>query len=258
MTERLNADYSLPASIRYSELQFIPSPSPHVTRGMLDRVGGEVARASTLVRYASDSSFPAHVHSGGEEFIVLEGEFADEHGEYPSGTYIRNPVGSRHSPSVGKDGCLIFVKLRWMRTPEEPYVLYNVDNGDLRTESPYILDKKSGLAPIETGGKGDARNAVTMYHCPSSTSGTERVRAIKLTKEHPSYEIDAEEVASGVFRNSLLRSLPFIDPDRMASLFLWLYKQAGSSFLCSRDLWTMTERPGESGTGSDGRRPARR
>lgn len=78
---------------------------------MLDRVGDEVARATSIVRYAPNSRFSAHTHVGGEEFFVLEGTFADEHAEYPAGSYVRNPIGTRHSPRVGADGATIFVKL---------------------------------------------------------------------------------------------------------------------------------------------------
>lgn len=84
---------------------------PGVERMMLDRIGDEVARATSLVRYAPNSTFSPHVHSGGEEFFVLEGEFGDEHAMYPTGTYVRNPIGTSHSPRVGAEGCVIFVKL---------------------------------------------------------------------------------------------------------------------------------------------------
>ena len=77
---------------------------------MLDRIGGEVARATSIVRYAPESQFSPHVHSGGEEFIVLEGVFQDEHGDFPAGSYIRNPPQSKHTPG-SKPGCIIFVKL---------------------------------------------------------------------------------------------------------------------------------------------------
>ncbi|MFI2811371.1 cupin domain-containing protein [Microbulbifer sp. JSM ZJ756] len=108
---KLNADFSQRVVIKPEDYQWAPSPAAGVERMMLDRVGDEVARATSLVRYAPDSEFPAHEHSGGEEILVLEGEFADEHGTYPAGTYIRNPIGSSHSPRIGSDGCLIFVKL---------------------------------------------------------------------------------------------------------------------------------------------------
>ena len=39
-----------------------------------------------------------HVHGGGEEFLVLEGVFQDEHGDFPAGSYVRNPPQSHHTP----------------------------------------------------------------------------------------------------------------------------------------------------------------
>lgn len=90
---------------------WLPSPNPGVERRMLERTGEELARATTIVRYAPNSAFGNHRHDLGEEFLVLEGTFEDEHGSYPAGTYIRNPPGSGHTPK-SPDGCLMFVKLR--------------------------------------------------------------------------------------------------------------------------------------------------
>lgn len=84
---------------------------------MLDRVGGEVARATSIVRYAPGSAFPAHTHGGGEEYLVLEGVFQDEEGDHPVGTYVRNPPSSRHTPR-SQPGCTIFVKL-WQFDPSD-------------------------------------------------------------------------------------------------------------------------------------------
>lgn len=81
-----------------------------VDRKMLDRVGEEVARATSIVRYAPQSHFDKHVHGGGEEIFVLEGVFSDETGNYPAGTYLRNPIGTSHAPH-SEEGCTIFVKL---------------------------------------------------------------------------------------------------------------------------------------------------
>ena len=81
-----------------------------VYRRKLDRIGDEVARATSLVKYDPGSYFSPHTHGGGEEFFVLEGTFSDEHGDYPAGTYVRNPVGSTHKPH-SENGCTIFVKL---------------------------------------------------------------------------------------------------------------------------------------------------
>ncbi len=84
---------------------------------MLDRIGEEVARATSIVRFASNSLFSPHVHGGGEEFFVLEGVFQDEHGDFPAGSYIRNPPQSRHTPGSAA-GCVIFVKL-WQFDPDD-------------------------------------------------------------------------------------------------------------------------------------------
>ncbi len=107
----LNADFSERVVIRPEDYQWQDSPMPGVERMMLDRIGGEVARATSLVRYAPNSEFSPHTHSGGEEFLVLAGEFADEHGGYPKGTYARNPIGTAHKPRIGEKGATILVKL---------------------------------------------------------------------------------------------------------------------------------------------------
>jgi anti-sigma factor ChrR (cupin superfamily) len=113
----INADFSARALVQTQAIDWVSSPMPGVDRRMLDRIGGEVARATSIVRYAPDSAFPEHTHSGGEEFIVLEGVFQDEHGDYPAGTYVRNPVGTHHIPR-SEPGCTIFVKL-WQFDPED-------------------------------------------------------------------------------------------------------------------------------------------
>ena len=106
----LNADFTKQVAINSEELDWIASPMPGVDRRMLDRIGGEVARATSLVRYVPNSKFSAHEHTGGEEFIVLDGVFQDEHGDYPVGTYVRNPPTTSHTPG-SEPGCTIFVKL---------------------------------------------------------------------------------------------------------------------------------------------------
>jgi anti-sigma factor ChrR (cupin superfamily) len=100
------------------------SPMGGVERMMLDRDGGEVARATSIVRYAPGSHFDEHVHELGEEFLVLDGVFADEHGSYPTGTYVRNPPGSRHTP-FSKVGCTLFVKLRQFDLGDTQQVVIN-------------------------------------------------------------------------------------------------------------------------------------
>jgi ChrR Cupin-like domain len=106
----INADFSKRAVMHGATMPWQASPMPGVERKMLDRIGDEVARATSIVRYAPHSQFSPHIHGGGEEFLVLDGVFQDEYGDYPVGTYVRNPPTSRHTP--GSDsGCIIFVKL---------------------------------------------------------------------------------------------------------------------------------------------------
>jgi anti-sigma factor ChrR (cupin superfamily) len=107
---KLNADFSKRAAIHAARLPWVPSPMAGVDRRMLDRIGDEIARATSIVRYAPGSHFSPHTHGGGEELLVLEGEFSDEYGDFPAGSYIRNPPTSRHTPRSGP-GCVLLVKL---------------------------------------------------------------------------------------------------------------------------------------------------
>jgi ChrR Cupin-like domain len=106
----LNADFTKRVVVHGAVRPWQASPIPGVERKMLDRIGDEVARATSIVRYAPLSQFSPHIHGGGEEFLVLAGVFQDEHGDYPVGTYVRNPPTSRHTPG-SVSGCIIFVKL---------------------------------------------------------------------------------------------------------------------------------------------------
>lgn len=107
----LHDDFSARVVAHAADAVWIPSPMSGVDRRMLDRVGAEIARATSVVRYAAGSRFERHVHGGGEEILVLEGMLSDEAGDHPAGTYLRNPPGSSHAP-CSRDGCVLFVKLR--------------------------------------------------------------------------------------------------------------------------------------------------
>lgn len=149
----LNADFSKRVIVHSDALQWQLSPMPGVERRMLDRIGDEVARATSIVRYAPESKFSAHTHSGGEEFIVLDGVFQDEYGDFPAGTYVRNPPTTRHTP--GSDlGCTIFVKL------------WQFDHEDRNQFSKNMADNLSapvdGVATSEL--HKDARETVTYHH----------------------------------------------------------------------------------------------
>lgn len=155
----INADFSQAVVLPAGEQEWINSPASGVDRIMLDRIGAEVARATSVVRYAPGSEFARHEHARGEEFFVLEGIFSDEHGDYPAGTYVRNPPGSGHSP-FSKDGCRIFVKLR------------QFDPTDL---SPVVID-----TGVEVHWRGnDARETA---HMNLHEFNTEKVQMLRLQK----------------------------------------------------------------------------
>lgn len=119
----LNADLTQPAIINTEKAQWVPSPAPGVQRILLERNGGEqTTRATSLVAYEPDSQFAGHGHPLGEEFLVLAGVFSDENGDYPAGTYVRNPPGSQHKPH-SQSGCLILVKLQQFRPDDRNHLV---------------------------------------------------------------------------------------------------------------------------------------
>jgi anti-sigma factor ChrR (cupin superfamily) len=131
----VNADFTQRVVLATDALPWLASPQAGVERRLLDRIGGEVARATSLVRYAPASAFPAHEHALGEEFLVLAGVFSDEHGDYSEGTYVRNPPGSRHTPRT-RPGCTIFVKLRQMKPTETKRVVIDTTKAAWKLEDP--------------------------------------------------------------------------------------------------------------------------
>jgi anti-sigma factor ChrR (cupin superfamily) len=168
---QIHADLSQRAVVHSEELPWVDSPLPGVQRRMLERDGAEVARATSIVRYAPDSAFSAHTHGGGEEFLVLDGVFADESGDFGPGMYVRNPPGSRHTPRSAP-GCTIFVKLRQMDPDDQEFV--RIDT----TSAPWQPGAVAGASVM-----------------PLFERGSERVRLVKLAPgtrlephEHPGGE----------------------------------------------------------------------
>ncbi len=67
----LNAKFDQRVTVSPDQYQWVDSPQPGVERMMLDRIGDEVARATSIVRYAPNSQFPAHSHTAREESLAL-------------------------------------------------------------------------------------------------------------------------------------------------------------------------------------------
>lgn len=106
----LNMDFDQKVVIDTTRQDWVPSPSPGVWRKPLAREEAERGHTTSIVRFDPGSHFSRHEHPLGEEILVLEGTFSDEHGDYGPGAYLRNPPGTGHSP-FSKDGCVLFVKL---------------------------------------------------------------------------------------------------------------------------------------------------
>ncbi len=145
----INVDLGARVVVDTGSLHWVPSPLPGVERKMLERDGGEVARATSLVRYAAGSAFDAHEHGGGEEFFVLEGVFSDEQGDYPAGTYVRNPPGSRHRP-FSRAGCVLFVKLRQIAQDDSARVVVDTTKGAWQ---PYPGAEGLDMLPLHPHGR---------------------------------------------------------------------------------------------------------
>ncbi|TNF58939.1 MAG: cupin [Burkholderiales bacterium] len=128
---RLNADHRQRCVLDSLALDWMPSPSPLVHRRLLERDGGEVARATSVVRYGPGARFERHLHELGEEIVVLEGVLQDEQGSYPAGTYLRNPPGSAHAP-FSEQGCLLLVKLRHIDPLDQERVVVNLHEAQWR------------------------------------------------------------------------------------------------------------------------------
>lgn len=183
---KLHADLSQRIVLTTPALPWVKSPILGVDRRMLDRDGEEVARATSLVRYAPGSAFSPHTHGGGEEFLVLEGVFSDELGDYPAGTYVRNPVGSAHTPA-SPAGCTILVKLWQMHPDDQTRVVVDT------TTAPWSPGLVEGLQVL-----------------PLHSFGTEQVALVKWapgTQFQPHTHWGGEEifVLDGVFEDEFGR-----------------------------------------------------
>ncbi len=194
-----NADFQKRVSVHSAGIPWVSSPVAGIDRRMLDRIGGEVARATTIVRYAPNSQFSPHVHSGGEEFLVLEGVFQDEHGDFPAGSYIRNPPTTSHTPGSGP-GCIIFVKL-WQ--------FDMTDREQVRVDT-----SKLAFTPVN-----DQPGVETMplFH--------DAVEDVRLERWAPGAAIDLSLAAGGEF---LVMDGSFVEADETFEKYSWVRLPPGA------------------------------
>ena len=95
-----------PIRIDTAKAEWLPGQGGLQVMPMHDFEGEHTA----LVKWPANEVFQPHKHFGGEEILVLSGEFCDEHGRYPKGTWIRSPHMSQHHPYVEEE-TVILVKV---------------------------------------------------------------------------------------------------------------------------------------------------
>lgn len=203
----IRADVSARAVVHTGSAAWVASPSPGVDRIMLDRVGGEVARATSVVRYAPGASFAAHDHALGEEFLVLDGVFSDELGHYPAGTYVRNPPGSSHAPR-SEAGCTIFVKLRQFDPADRQRVVIDT------TTAPWFRGQVPGLTVLPLHQFGGVNTALVRWapgtrFLPHEHWGGEEILVLEgvFSDQHGDHEVGA-----WIRSPHLSRHAPWSDP----------------------------------------------
>jgi anti-sigma factor ChrR (cupin superfamily) len=179
--KKINMDLSKALSININNEQWVESPSKMVMRIPLERECAESGHVTSVVKYLPNSRFDAHKHPLGEEIYVLEGIFSDEHGDYPAGTYLRNPPGTSHSP-YSVEGCTLFVKLDQFKPEDHKQIVIDTNKQEW-------LPGHGGLKVM-----------------PLHTFGTEGVALVKWPageKFLPHQHFGGEEifVLSGVFKD---------------------------------------------------------
>jgi len=183
----LNADLTQRCVVNIHQLPWMPSPSPRVHRRALERDGGEVARATSVVRYDAGAKFSLHEHGLGEEILVLDGTLSDEYGVYGPGTYLKNPPGSRHAP-FSDAGCTLFVKLRHLAPDDSERVVVDT------RESVWYQGMVNGLTVMPLFEFGTSHTAMVRwapgtYFNPHRHYGGEDIFVLEgvFSDEHGSY-----------------------------------------------------------------------
>lgn len=183
----LNSDLSERCVVDSNTLPWQASPSPLVFRRLLERNGGEVARATSIVRYEAGAKFTSHGHDLGEEILVLDGTLSDEFGNYGPGTYLKNPPGSSHAPCSG-NGCTLFVKLRHLASDDSERIVVPTQ------QTTWFRGMVDGLTVMPLSEFGTSHTAMVRwapetYFNPHRHYGGEEIYVVEgvFSDEHGSY-----------------------------------------------------------------------
>lgn len=113
--------------VNSNDLEWVSSPMSGVWRKPLAREAAESGHTTSVVRFDAGSYFSPHTHPVGEEILVLDGIFSDEQGDFPEGSYLRNPPGSKHKP-FSEEGCTILVLLDQFSEGDTKQIHLNTKN----------------------------------------------------------------------------------------------------------------------------------
>ena len=170
-SEIIHGDMLRRAEAHTAEMEWQASPAGGVWRKRVHLVGSaEAGQVSSIVRYDAGAEFPSHDHPGGEEILVLEGVFSDEHGHWPAGTYLLNPEGFRHAP-FSVDGCTLFVKLRQFGGTGREHVVIDT------RRATWEPGDEDGVTQIPLYRSPDHRDTMRMEHWAAGTELGERIYA---------------------------------------------------------------------------------
>jgi anti-sigma factor ChrR (cupin superfamily) len=182
----LNMNFEKAVVINTNDMDWVESPSQMVLRKPLEREAAESGHTTSIVQYKANASFKKHPHPLGEEIFVLEGVFSDELGDYPSGTYLRNPPGSSHTP-FSREGCVIFVKLNQFHPEDKEVIRQN-------TQTKEWLPGQGGLKVMPLHQFGTSSTALVKWprgekFVPHRHWGGEEILVLKGTfkDEHGEY-----------------------------------------------------------------------
>lgn len=157
----LNMDFTRTVVIDTATMPWVPSPKPGVWRKPLAREEAERGHATSIVRYDPGASFAGHNHPLGEEIFVLDGTFSDETGNFPAGTYFRNPLGFVHTP-FSREGCTILVKLHQFQPDDTVRLAIDSNSAAWHT-----YDHGIQVLPLHQHGK----EQVVLVRLPASAPG---------------------------------------------------------------------------------------
>jgi anti-sigma factor ChrR (cupin superfamily) len=107
---KIAADFNKREIVHSTNMPWVDSPMAGVSRRPLDRVGAEVARATSVVRYAPGSHFSPHLHAGGAELFVLQGSVTEQQDTLLQHSWLRAPIGYPLSLKTAELGAKIWIK----------------------------------------------------------------------------------------------------------------------------------------------------